>query len=394
MSTLIKKDKNILIFYLYSVFSDLIMLGPIVLLFFLSRGLSFTQIMLLQAIFAATMMVSEIPTGVIADIFRRKHVLFLSNVIVAIGIFMLVFATNFYLFALTEILVGFAVSLNSGAEQALIYDDLLKKGKEKDFVKIQGHATFLLGLVMAIGCILSGYLFEINKVIPIYISSMWVFLGAIIILFFNEEKITITSRKTFNDFKQILVKGFTYTKNHKKVRTIILYSIFFSFFFSITFWAYPVYMEELNIPVRYFGYVFAGMNLIYALSSKYAYLYVKATKGFTLISLSWVISIGFAFSGIIKSILGLFSFSGEQIIRGVQPIVTDKYVNKHIPSEMRATIMSYKTLTITFTAMVSKLIFGVLVDNFGIFDARLILGVIMLAGALFFSRYLKQGFKV
>ena len=390
MSISQKKDKNILIFYLYSMHSDLIMLGPIIVLFFLSRGLSFTQIMILQAICSVSMMLFEIPTGIIADTFKRKHTLFLSNLILGISVLILVFATNFYLFALAEILGGFAIALNSGSEQALLYDDLIKKRKEKDFVKIQGHATFLMGLVMAVGCILSGYLFEMHKTTPIIISAIWVLLGSIIIIFFNEEKITTTSRKTSNTFKQILTKGFMYAKNHKKVRTIILYSLFFSFFFAIAFWAYPVYMDELNVPVRYFGFVFAGMNLIYAFASKYAYLYVKATKGFTLTSLSWIISIGFIFSGIIRSIIGLFSFTGEQIIRGVQPIVTDKYINKHIPSQMRATIMSYKNLLTTFTSMASKIIFGILIDNFGIFDTRIILGVVMFGGALFFSQYFKK----
>lgn len=383
-------DKNIIIYYIFSIFQEPIMLGPIVVLFFFSRGLSFTQIMLLQAICTLSMFLFEIPTGAISDVFKRKYVIAMSGILSASGIFILAFATNFYLFALSEIIFALGISLASGSKQALLYDHLLEKKQEKDFSKIQGFSLFLLGIVTAIGVIISGYLFEINPVIPVLICGFWMLIGSVAILFFKEKRITNQSRQTFSAFKENIKSGFLYTKNNKRVRTIIAYSAFLYFFFCISFWLYPIYMEGINISPRHFGYVFAVMNVIYAISCKYAHVYIKATKGFTLISLSWIISIGYIFSGLIRGILGMFSFTGEQLVRGVEPIAINKYINKHIPSEMRATILSYNSLIRMVVALIMKLVFGVLIDTFGVFDVRLGLGITMFLGVLFFSKYLRK----
>ncbi len=387
-------DKNILLYYFYKMFSEPVMAGPIIMLYLLSKGLSFTQIMILQVIFSIAVILLEIPTGSISDLIKRKYVLAISRLFLAFGFLLLTLASSFYVFIISEILVAIAISLNSGTDTALTYDYLLANKKESEFAKVQGHAFFLLGVTTAIACLLSGFLFEINKDIPIIISVIWTLISSVLIIFFKEINTSKEgTRKTYKEFLNNISAGFKYAKNNQRVRTIVLFTIFLTFFFGVTFWFYPPYMEEINLSVRYFGIVFAGMNLIWALSSKYAHIYIQKTKGYTLISLSWILSIGFIFSSMLRNFLGMFSFTGEQTIRGIQPIAVNKYINKHIPTNMRATIISYNSLIAMISTSISKLFFGYTMDRFSVFDVRLAFGLVMLTGTLFLSKFLTQNLK-
>lgn len=53
--------RNIKTYYIYSIFAELIILGPIIVLFLTAKGLSFTEIMLLQSIAAISVVVFEVP---------------------------------------------------------------------------------------------------------------------------------------------------------------------------------------------------------------------------------------------------------------------------------------------------------------------------------------------
>jgi MFS family permease len=64
--------KNLKLYYSYAVFANLLILGPIITLYYLARALSHTQILSLQAISAITIVLLEIPTGAVADLLGRK----------------------------------------------------------------------------------------------------------------------------------------------------------------------------------------------------------------------------------------------------------------------------------------------------------------------------------
>ena len=64
--------KNIKTYKIYAIFNNLILLGPILTVFYLAKGLSFTQIMLLTSVASITTILFEVPTGVVADRYSRK----------------------------------------------------------------------------------------------------------------------------------------------------------------------------------------------------------------------------------------------------------------------------------------------------------------------------------
>src|SRR5262245_54273423 len=95
---------------------------PVAVPFFESRGLSMQQIFLLQGLFAVVVLVMEIPSGYVADLLGRKLTLVTGSVFIGLGHMMLLFAHGFAGLALFEFCLGVGVSLVSGADLAILYD--------------------------------------------------------------------------------------------------------------------------------------------------------------------------------------------------------------------------------------------------------------------------------
>ncbi len=154
----INLNRNIKYYYLYSA-TWVMMIGPILTVFFLEKGLSFSQIMVLQTIAAIATVITEVPSGAIADLYGRKVSLMLSSLSFVIGLLLFVWSPNYLVLIAGQIFAGIAISFKSGADSSLIYDTLLKQDRIKDYMRIQsrGHSYFLGAQI--IGSILAGIFF-------------------------------------------------------------------------------------------------------------------------------------------------------------------------------------------------------------------------------------------
>ena len=101
-----KLERNMPILYLFSFFWLSMIIAPIIVPFFESRGLSLAQVFYLQAIFALSVVLFEVPSGYIADVFGRKNALVSGSIFHGIGFTWLYFADSFAGLAIFEMTVG------------------------------------------------------------------------------------------------------------------------------------------------------------------------------------------------------------------------------------------------------------------------------------------------
>jgi predicted MFS family arabinose efflux permease len=73
-------------------------------LFYTSVGLSLAQCGILAAILATTLLVFDIPSGILADKMGRKNILIISSIFALIGMIILILFSSFWLLAIEDIL--------------------------------------------------------------------------------------------------------------------------------------------------------------------------------------------------------------------------------------------------------------------------------------------------
>jgi len=103
---------------------------PVFAVLFLDFGLSVEQFAVLNAVWAATIVLCEVPSGALADALGRHALLVASGAIMVLEIALLCFVPLgdtrlvFAAFLLNRLLSGLAEALASGADEALAYDSL------------------------------------------------------------------------------------------------------------------------------------------------------------------------------------------------------------------------------------------------------------------------------
>lgn len=155
----LKKNKRILFFTKF--FLELKSLNGVIQLFYLSRGLDLSQIVLLSVIWPAVILVTDTPSSFLADKYGRKKMMTLGIFFSVVSMVLLFFANGFAQVALTYVLLAVGSSFYNGADQAILYDSLKELGDESGATRVAGKyfsaaslpkiITPLLGSIIASG---------------------------------------------------------------------------------------------------------------------------------------------------------------------------------------------------------------------------------------------------
>ncbi len=344
--------------------------------------------MLLQSICAMSISLLEVPTGVVADLIGRRFSLMMSSVMFIIGLITYVLTYNFYVFIIAEIMFALGLCFKSGADSALLYDSLKEIGRTGEYAKVQGRAQSYALMVQTIGSVAVGYLYSMNVNLPYIISVGLLAISGVITLFFKEVSAYKRGERPsyFNQVRESAI----YAVNHQKVRAIIIFSVFIYVFWRIGFWYYQPYMKAVNIDVKYFGILFAIFNLMAAISSWKANSIIKLSKNKPLIILSMLFVSSFLLIGMTRFFIGALFIIPQEMARGIRRPIILKYINENIPSNKRATIISFKSLAENLVVAIAYPFIGMMIDNVDIVYLHVYTGVVMLLGTVGLYIYLNK----
>jgi len=146
---------------------------PVILQYYREQlGLNFQQFVLGEVFFAATVMVMEVPSGWIADMWTRKNTLITAALLMLCGWTLLLFSGGFWMAALAQSVIGIGVSLKSGTDIALIFETLEEAG-DKDQSRAQTGMQSALSLyAVAAAALIGGSLYAWNPHAPIYATLL------------------------------------------------------------------------------------------------------------------------------------------------------------------------------------------------------------------------------
>tara|TARA_Y100000031_G_C8194999_1_gene373251 strand:- start:112 stop:1302 length:1191 start_codon:yes stop_codon:yes gene_type:complete len=384
-----KKDLNANIwkYYAAGILQSLWFILAINILYWQSFGITYGQIGIFELVGALAIILLEIPTGAVADLVSRKMSFFIGVVIAATANFIIGFGSTLFVFATAYVVWAIGDTFISGAKSALIYDTLKDLKKEKDYLKIQGRYHLYTTFALIFATAVSPFLFAINRRIPYILLGIAWLISSVFIL-----KMTEPSRKSSKySIKKHLTQmkeGFNYSITHKMIRWYFLFSILIGL---------PMVLYNDLISQSYYinvGYSLSHLAIlipvIYGSASFVASQAHKIEKRFgenkSLMIIALLHALGFIFMGILKIPFVIAFVILLYLSRDFRWVVMDNYVNKHVASKMRATVISVGSM-LTFAVMVIMYpLAGKLMDLFGIFTVLLGFGIfVVLSSILLFA---------
>lgn len=344
-----KNNKYIL--YAISFLQGIVFYGAFSVVFREARGISLSEIFLLESIFMILMLVFEIPWGIIGDKIGYKKTLIISYGIFLVSKIIFSLAHSFLGFLMESIAAAIAISGISGCDSALIYSSIDKSESDRVF-GIYGAMSTSGFLISAL---FSGILVKIS--IDLLAFATIIPYALAFLLSFALKDSHQVERHDECDIKSIVKNLQLAASNKRIVGFIIAVAVLSETTHSIcVFFNQPLYIKS-GINMQWFGILTALMQVatfisVRAHKVKRKIGEEKLLKG----ALCFVIICNLV---LIKSRIAIVTisliFSIEGAFAITQPI-TETIKNQSISTQQRATILSVYAMMSNITAALLNII--------------------------------------
>jgi MFS family permease len=378
---------TILRYYIFVFLQGFVLFSAVLVPFFTEwGGLTLFQVQLIQSWFMLWSFLLEVPTGTVADYLGRKHSIAIGALFAAFAMFLYGTIPSFINFLIAEFILALGFALVSGADKALIYDSLKDAGRENDAKKIFGktHSIMLIsmGIAAPIGSLIAQD-FGLNT--PILLTAIPFLIAAIIAWGIKEPKKHDKTRESRRYFK-IAKDGFFYFYTHRSLRILAIDAILVSSATYFIFWYYQPLLQSVQFPIFYFGVM--QMMMIASeiiVASNFVFFEKIFGSAKTYIRFSALITAAAFFLVAtftnIWTIVIFIIFAGGFGVTRLELMTA--HMQKFIPSEKRATVLSSVSMFRRFTLIFINPLIGLIATQ-SLHTSLFVVGLLPLA-VFFFS---------
>ncbi|MFT5875363.1 MAG: MFS family permease [Clostridium sp.] len=370
--------KNITKNYVFTFLMEFNLTHGIWMIYLASKGLSLTQLGLVEAIFHITSFLMEIPTGAVADIWGRKVSRICGRIAQLISAFILIYSNSFIGFAIGFVVTALSYNLESGAGEALIYDSLKEIGEEKNYMKISGVNGVLMQVAQACGLLLGNFLSDYSYIYAYGVTIVVCIFSIIQALSFKEPYIKMEikekTNKTFQIFKNQVGESFKIIAGNKKLGFLIVFSQAIFMFNTCIFFYFQNYLLSKGISIGNIGVILASASFMAAITASQTFR-IEKKVGERVIILLLPLIISICIWGVALSEYYYVFFIIISSIESIIYIAVSDYTNKLIPSDKRATIISMGSMIFSLYMIVIFPLIGKLGDEVSLQFAFEILAV-------------------
>jgi len=358
--------------YFYKLLGEFYLIIPILIPYYEFNNLNSTQIFTIQAAYALSILILEIPSGYLADVIGRKKTMVLGAIFMPVGLAVYAFTHTFLSFILGEFIIAVANSMRSGCDSALIYDTMIQLNEESEYKKFEGRSFYYSRIGTALASILGGLFALVFLRLPFYINiaTSSLMLPFALSLIEPERK----KLETANPLKDILrICRFSFA--HPQLRLLILYAAMIMSTGVVGVWGYFLYYKSIGISIGYFGILFAAFQIASGIGSRKAHDLEKMIGEKRSFLILLLIAPTFILLGVFKTFFLIPLILLNAFLWGFAfPLLMD-YLNRLIKSEVRATVLSVANMVGSLSFVILSPLFGKLVDTFSLSTAFILMGI-------------------
>lgn len=347
-----KLQSNLWKLKILNALEEFLLVIPIITIFWLSKGLTMTEVFWLQSIFAVAVLFSEVPSGYFADTFGRKNSIIWGSILIFLGFLLYGFGETFWQFAAIEILLGIGFSFISGADSALLYDTLLELRREEEYQKIESTYFSISGYSISLAAILGGFFASQHMQELFFVQAGVLFFLIPFSCFLEEPHV---HQKQVHEKKVAISTVLKLALHeHKEIKWLIFYAGFLGSSTLASVWFAQPFWEHVGVPITLFGVLWAVLSALRGVFTHFTSRFEKHIgKKNALISLIFFPFLGYLGLGIFQNFIwAIVFFLFFQFSFAISTPIIKTYINTLVASNIRATVLSVQS-------MIQRLIFAI-----------------------------------
>ncbi len=339
------------------------LIWPAYVLYFRHYHVTLFEVATLAAVFEASIIIFELPTGILADRLGRKLSTSAGFAAYVLSGAAFIFLQNFAGFLLAEVLFGLGESLISGALEALAVDSAGKNYNDSFGKRLFSNRVRVKSGALLVGMLGGGALAGWNLSVLFYPITIIFMAGMLLSFLLTEPERKIKEIGTENNKSKRSVKEIVFASGLGPLFAVGLMANFV-FEGPDQFWQVQ-FSEVMHINAYYFGLLTAAGLLVVALVARWTEKFYDHLGAFLLACFAvaaagvWGVAtgrIGWAVGGII----GVFA-----IKELFQPAISYR-INSRIKSANRATVLSGYNLTCSVGEVAAAFLAGIIAARHGL----------------------------
>jgi len=380
---------SVLKYYLYKSTKAVEFYRPIMYLFFLAQGLSFTEIAILEAIYNLTTLLGEIPTGYIGDRVGRRNSLLTGTALISLTLLGIGLSSSFWALATLYVCWSMGYNFRSGSEDAWLYDTLTDDLSEDQFAHVRGRGESVALAIGAGAAIIGGYLGSIDLSYPWFVAAGVTAIGVFVLLTIDEpatyertDTTALSLRRTLSIIRR--------TISERNIRAFVLY--YYVLYAAVTYLVFVFLQPIFETIVLDFGvsqsqvrsllgWFYAAYSLFGAGLSYYTGA-IRDRLGLR----TWFLWLPFVVGGALVGmyfvpVLALPTFL---LIRGLSDVTRSfagQYINDRIETMGRATVLSAMAMVSGLAVVPFQLGSGIISDIVSPLFALAVAGVVLVVSS-------------
>ncbi len=378
---MIRKPQSIQAIYLYLVLGNTLaasFIWGINTIFLLNAGLTNLEAFAANAFFTVGQVIFEVPTGVIADTFGRRVSYLLGCITLAVSTLLYLYMWQihgpFWGWAASSVLLGLGFTFFSGALEAWLVDALKATNFKGSLESVFAKGQMVGGGAMLTGSIAGGVIAQFTNLGVPYILRAAVLIINFATAFFLMRDMGFTpqrSKTPLKEMRRIFNSSIKHGLGNPPVRWVMIAAPFATGVSFYVFYALQPFLLKLYGDEK--AYWIAGLVAALVASAQIAggFMAPHIRKLFSrrTTALLW----GTFFTSLILFSVGfvnnfwialLLIFLWGLIFAAIMPI-RQAYLNGLIPSEQRATVLSFDSLMGSSGGITTQPILGKVADVWG-----------------------------
>lgn len=320
-----------------------------VILFFYRKFLNDADIGVVEALTFGLGLLAEIPSGTFADKFGRRKTVILGTFSAGIGFAVWGLAVNSLMVFLGILIFSIGTALQSGADEAMMYDYLKSQNRESLWPRISANRAIIARLAFVVSLFIGGIAYIYLDRLPFIMRAATFFLMLIPLIRlaaidkFQEihfENQGHSFQHYLNDLKNGMKELFKAEVRWLIPLYIIVQGISYTIFSAGIL--RPLLYEKSGLDINYHSFAISVAVFLTVLSMLIIRRYsVWSRKKSVVFSLALICVVGFALSiGNLPIALSLFGLTALQVASySLMPLLST-VLNKNISSRYRATTIS------------------------------------------------------
>ena len=348
---------------------------PIVTVFWTGPlGMSLTDVMWLQAVFAATVALVEFPSGYLADRVGHRTALLAGTACTTAAWVLYARANGFSGVAVAEVVLAIGYACISGADSALLYRALDAGGRAGDYLRWESRSRAAMQVAEAASSAAGGALYGLAPRLPFWLQVPTSRAGLACAAGTREAPRQPDAPGTSHGAAAWRLLRHALWR-HRRLRTSLALHVALSLSTFLMVWLVQPYMQSRGIPVAWFGPIWAAMHLALAAVSLASARVARAFGAApTLLACCLLVPAGYWLMAATHAVWGVAFYLLLMAVRGLQGPILATTLQRDAPDADRAGVMSLASLGMRLGVVVFGPPVGRLVDRAGLDAALPIVG--------------------